>query len=100
MPGQNPFHAEQSTHLLSTVNVVAKEEVVRLRGEATVLKHAEQVVVLAVRVTADAQRRLELQQDGLGEEHLARLDAQAANLSLRQVHYVQGREEDGEGVGR
>ena len=38
--------------LLATVHVVAKEEVVRLRWEATILEETEQVVVLAMNITA------------------------------------------------
>ena len=41
--------------LLATVDVVAEEEVVRLRGEAAVLEEAQQVVVLPVDVTADLE---------------------------------------------
>lgn len=39
--------------LLASVDVVAKEQVVSLRGEAPVLEEAQQVVVLSVDVAAD-----------------------------------------------
>lgn len=41
--------------LLATVDVVTEEEVVGLRWEATVLEETEEVVVLAVNVTADLE---------------------------------------------
>jgi hypothetical protein len=39
--------------LLATVNVVAKENVIGLRREATVLKQTQQVVVLSVYISTD-----------------------------------------------
>ena len=39
--------------LLATVDVVAEEEVVGLGGEAAVLEETEEIVVLAVDITAD-----------------------------------------------
>ena len=41
--------------LLATVDIVTEEEVVGLRWEATVLEETEEVVVLAVNVTADLE---------------------------------------------
>lgn len=41
--------------LLASVNVVAKEQVVSLRGEAPVLEEAQQVVVLSVDIAADLE---------------------------------------------
>jgi hypothetical protein len=41
--------------LLATVDVVTEEEVVGLRRESTVLEETEEVVVLAVNVTADLE---------------------------------------------
>lgn len=43
--------------LLAAVNVVAKEQVVSLRGEAPVLEEAQQIVVLPVDVSADLERK-------------------------------------------
>ena len=40
--------------LLATVDIVAEEEVVRVRREAAVLKKAEQVKVLAVKIACKA----------------------------------------------
>ena len=47
--------------LLSSVDVVAQEQVVRLGGHATVLEQAEQVRVLTVDVATNFKRRLQLQ---------------------------------------
>lgn len=41
--------------LLATVDIVTEEEVVGLRWEATVLEETEEVVVLAVNITADLE---------------------------------------------
>lgn len=45
--------ADGFQRLLSTVDVVTKEEVVRLGREATVLEQTQQVIVLAVDVAAN-----------------------------------------------
>ena len=75
--------ANSLERLLATVDVVTEEEVVGLRRESTVLEETEEVVVLAVNVTADLEvgsvscsiwvwifsayldRRLELEEDRL-----------------------------------
>lgn len=57
----------------SSINIVAKEEVISLWREATILKEAKEVVILAVNVTHDLQWRLKVEQDGLANEKLARL---------------------------
>mmetsp|Transcript_53453 Transcript_53453/g.127485 ORF Transcript_53453/g.127485 Transcript_53453/m.127485 type:complete len:302 (+) Transcript_53453:112-1017(+) len=48
--------------LLAAVNVITEEDVVALWWEAPVLKQTEQVVVLAMHVSANLQRRFQLQQ--------------------------------------
>jgi hypothetical protein len=60
-----------------------EEEVVGVGRERAVLKQSQEVVVLSVHVAADLDGRLQLQQYRLLHEHLAALDAQAANLGLR-----------------
>lgn len=45
--------ADGLERLLATVDVVTKEEVVRLWGETTVFEQAEEVIVLTVDVAAD-----------------------------------------------
>lgn len=93
--------------LLATVDVVTKEEVVRLRREATVLEQSQQVVVLTVDISAnllhptlvpskgplsstDLDRCLELEEDRLRDEDLSRLGAQIADLSLEQLNLLAG----------
>jgi hypothetical protein len=44
--------ADGLERLLAAIDVVAKEQVVCFRGEATVLEEAQKVIVLAVNVTA------------------------------------------------
>ena len=47
--------ADSLQRLLATIDVVTEEEVVGLRWEATVLEETEEVVVLAMNVTADLE---------------------------------------------
>ena len=82
--------ADGLQRLLAAVNVVPEEEVVGLGREAAVLEEPQEVVVLAVDVAADLERRLQLQEDGLGQEDLPRLEAEAADLVLRQLHVLAG----------
>ena len=60
--------ADGLKRLLASVDVVTQEEVVGLGREPAVLEQPEQVVVLPVDVTADLDRRLELEKDRLAEE--------------------------------
>jgi len=74
--------------LLSTINVVTEEEVVRLRREATVLKQSEKIIVLTVNVTANLQGGLQLQQNGLRDENLTGLHAKTTDLSLSKLNLL------------
>ncbi len=82
--------ADGLQRLLAAVDVVPEEEVVGLGREAAVLEEPQEVVVLPVDVAADLERRLQLQEDGLGQEDLPRLEAEAADLVLRQLHVLAG----------
>ena len=77
--------ADRLQTLLAAVDIVAEKQVVRLRGEATVLKKAQQVVVLPVDVAADLDGRLELEQNGLLDEDFARLRAEPSDLALLEM---------------
>lgn len=86
--------------LLAPVDVVAQEQVVRLRGKPSVFKKSKQVVILPVDVTAYLNTlvyiytprsvwqttyldwRLELQQNRLLDEYLACLGAQIPDFVL------------------
>lgn len=57
--------ADSLQRLLPSVHIVTQEQVVGLWGKSSVLKQAEEVVVLAVDVTANLERGLQLQEDGL-----------------------------------
>lgn len=101
--------------LLATVYVVAEEEVVGLWWETAIFEETEQVVVLAVNITANLvdisistavlwhvvrasglhagtnlYGCLELEEDGLRDEDLSCLGAQIADLSLEQLHLLAG----------
>ena len=72
--------------LLSSVDIITQEEVICLGGEPAVLEQSQQVVVLPVDVTADLDRRLELEQDGLADEDFAGFGAEVLDLVLEQLH--------------
>lgn len=59
---------EQADHfdaLLPTVHIIAQEQVVGFRRECALLEQSDQVVVLAVCVSADVDGRLHFDKDGL-----------------------------------
>jgi len=74
--------------LLASINVVTKEQVICLGWEASVLEQAQEVVVLSVNIAANLYRRLELEQDRLGDEDLASLSAQVSYLSFQQLNLL------------
>ena len=49
--------ADGFERLLSSIDIVAKEEIVGVRRESTVFKHAEQVVVLSMNVTFEIKSK-------------------------------------------
>jgi hypothetical protein len=77
--------ADGLERLLATVDVVTKEEVVGLWWEATVLKEAQQIVVLSVDITTNLDGSLELEQNGLGNEDLASLRAEKTNFRFQEL---------------
>ena len=76
--------------LLSTVDVVAEEDVVGLRRESAVFEQTEEVVVLSVNVSADLDGGLELEEHGLADEQIAAAEAEHLDLGLRQVDLLAG----------
>lgn len=74
--------ADRLQRLLPAVHVVPQEQVVRLGRETAVLEQAEQVAVLPVHVSADLDRRLELQQVRLAHQHFSGRDAEGSDLGL------------------
>lgn len=73
--------ADRFQGLLTTVDVIAQEDVVSLRGEPTVLEETEEVVVLSVYVTANLDGCLQLQEHGLPDEKVTA--PQTDHLDLR-----------------
>lgn len=71
--------------LLSTIDVVSEEEVVGLRGEASVLKESEKIQVLSVDVTADLDGGLKLKENGLTDKDLTGLLAEETDLLLSEL---------------
>ena len=73
------FVGEQQTNgfeaLFAAIHVVAEEQVVGFRRETAILEETQQVVILAMNITANLQRRLQLQQDRLREEDFPRTKA-------------------------
>jgi hypothetical protein len=68
--------------LLPSIDVITQEEVVGLWWEASILKQTQQIIVLTVDISTDFEWSFQLQQDGLREENLPRLQAQASDLIL------------------
>jgi len=78
--------ADSLQALLASVHIVSEEEVICLGRKPSILEQSEKVCVLSVDVAADLEGRLQLEQDRLLKEDLARLEAQPAHLSLRHLH--------------
>jgi hypothetical protein len=77
--------ADGLKRLFSSVDVIAKKEVVGLRREATVLEESEKIVVLSVDITTDLDGSLKLEEDRLRNEDLTSLGAKVSNLSFKEL---------------
>lgn len=80
LEGKNEADGLQT--LFATIDVVSKEEVVRSGREATVLEQTEEIVVLAVNVTADLDRCFELQERRLGHNDFSTLEGEVLHIGL------------------
>jgi hypothetical protein len=80
--------ADSLKRLLSSVDVITKEEVVGLGREATVLEESEKIVVLSVNITTDLNGSLKLEEDRLRNEDLASFSAEVADLSLKKLNLL------------
>jgi hypothetical protein len=58
--------------LLSPIDVIAEEQIVGLWGEATVFKQSEQVIILAVNITTDLNKRQAVQRQNRKSTNLDR----------------------------
>lgn len=68
-------NVDEIRFVLTSIHVVAEEQIVGLWWKAAVLKQPQEIGILAVDVAADLERCLQLQQDRLLKENLARLQA-------------------------
>ena len=92
------FEGENETdHLqavFASVYVIAQEQVVRIRREATVFEHAQEIVELSVDVAAHFDRSLDLQQHGLAQKNLTGPENEGSNLVLSEInllpHHIAG----------
>ena len=71
--------------VLPTIHVVAQEQVVGVRREAAVLEEPEEVMVLAMDVADDLDRRLQLKKRRLVDEHSGGLFYQIVEVIARQL---------------
>lgn len=74
--------------LLPAVHIVPQEQVILLGREAPVVEDLQQVLELPVDISHDLKRCLELQEDGLFEEHLPRHVADGLHLGLAHLHVL------------
>ena len=71
--------------LLSSIDVVSKEQIVRLRWEVADLEDSQQVYELTVDVAGNNKRWVELDQVGLGNKDLLGFLDEHLNLLLSEV---------------
>ena len=70
----------QTVEVFAPVHIVAKKEVVALRGVAAHVEMTQEVAVLAMDVTTDVDWRFQLHQHGLLKENPPRQLAQLSDL--------------------
>jgi len=63
--------ADGLERLLSSVNVISEEEVVGLRRETSILEESEELIILAMHISADFDWSFELQENGLVDEDVS-----------------------------
>jgi len=68
--------------LLAPIHIVTQKHVIARRWKLAVLEESEKVVVLAVHISTDLQRRLKLNEGTLPQEHLAGCLAKALQLPV------------------
>jgi hypothetical protein len=76
--------------LLSSVDVVAKEQIIGLGRKAAIFKKTQQVVVLSVDIATDFDGCLKLKQHGLANQDIATPKAEHLDFGLRHVHLLSG----------
>ena len=76
--------------LLTTIDVVTEEEVVGGGREATIFEEAEEIVVLAVDVTADFDGGFKLEEGGLRHDDLAGLEGEIFDIIFGELDLLAG----------
>jgi hypothetical protein len=74
--------ADGLERLFTTIYIVSKKEIVRLRWESTILEETQEIIVLAVDITTYLYGGFELQENWLRYEDLSSLGAQEAYFRL------------------
>lgn len=82
--------ADGLERLLSSVDVISEEEIVGLRGEATILEESKEVIILAMHIAADFDWSFKLKENRLVDEDVSRLDAETSDLLLGKLHLLSG----------
>lgn len=82
--------ADRLEGLLATVNVVTKENVIRLGRKATVFEKAKQIVVLSMDVTTNLDGGLKFQKHWLANQQITTAEAEHLDLRLGQIHLLSG----------
>ncbi len=72
--------ADNFQALLAPIHIISKEEVVGLRGEATVLKQPEDISVLSVDISAYLDGSPKLQEHRLAQKHVPGLVAELGGI--------------------
>lgn len=76
--------ANRFNPLPSAINIVAQEEIGRLGRQSTVLKQAQQIVVLAMNIPTNSDGRADLDEHGLFNEDVLDEADHAKNLLFLQ----------------
>jgi len=72
--------------LLPSVDVVAKEKVIRLGRKSSVFKETQKVGVLTMDISADFEGGFEFKEDGLRQEDVSRSETESSDFSLCHLH--------------
>ena len=76
--------------LLSSVHIVSEEKVIGFRWESSVLKQSQQVIILTMDISTDFDWCFQLEKDGLVDENVSGLDAEASNFLFGKLNLLAG----------
>jgi hypothetical protein len=74
--------------LLATVNVITQKHIIGLRGEATVFKETQQVIVLSVDITTDLDGCFEFEKHGLANQEVTTTEAEHFDFCFGQINLL------------